>query len=109
MPITPRIKVETPVADTDTSFNVTLAVAATAQDLVLVPATKVGRAVSLVNEGPGVVALAFDATATIADFRLEEGDAYDEHDLELTTKISFINITPAALPRIRGILWSGIP
>jgi hypothetical protein len=84
-----------------------LAVAATAEDLVSVPGSKKGRTLSLVNEGPGDVALAFDATATITDLLLMEGDAYDEHDLEVGTNVSFINVSVGETPRVRGILWSG--
>lgn len=109
MPIRRKPKFDVPIADTSTPFDVTLAVAATAEDLVSVPANKKGRAVSLVNEGPGTVAIAFDATAIVTDLLLEEGDAYDEHDLEIATKLSFINVTAAATPRVRGILWSGDP
>ncbi len=107
MPINPRPVLTTPVSDTSTPFDVTLAVTATAEDLVTVPAQKKGRAVSLVNEGPGEVAIAFDATATVADLLLGEGDAYDEHNLEISTNVSFINVTPTETPRVHGILWSG--
>jgi hypothetical protein len=107
MPITPTPAVTTPVADTDTPFNVTLATTDIAQDLVLVPAAKKGRAVSLVNEGPGAVALAFDSTATVSGLLLETGDAYDEHNLEVSTKVSFINKVTGDTPRVRGVLWSG--
>ena len=94
-------------ADTSTPFNVTLAVSATAEDLVAVPGSKKGRVISIVNEGPGAVAIAFDAVAITSDLLLEEGDAYDEHGLEITTKVSFINVTVGQTPRVRGILWSG--
>lgn len=106
MPIRRKPKTAFPSSDTATPFDVTLTTPDTAEDLVTVPSGK-GRIVSLINEGPGSVALAFDAVATVADFLLEEGDAYDEHDLALSTKISFINVTPASSPRVRGILWSG--
>ena len=107
MPITPQPNIKVPASDTPTPFDVTLALAATAEDLVAVPALKTGRIISLVNEGPGAVALNFDGTATATDLLLEEGDAYDEHDLEIATNISFINVTVAQTPRVRGILWSG--
>lgn len=97
------------VADTPTSFDETLTTADTAEDLATVPVDKKGRIVSLVNEGPGAVAIAFDAVATITDLLLEEGDAYDEHDLEISTKLSFINVTASQTPRVRGIIWSGNP
>jgi hypothetical protein len=107
MPIRPKPKFTYPFADTSTPFDVTLAVAATAEDLVAVPVNKKGRTLSLINEGPGSVALAFDATAIASDLLLEEGDAYDERDLEIGTNISFINVTAGQTPRVRGILWSG--
>ena len=113
MPITPRasttVNSESANADTATPFDVTLAVTATASDVVLVPALKKGRTLSLVNEGPGDVALKFDGTATITDLLIKEGEAYSEARLEISTKVSFINVTAAQLPRVRGILWSGNP
>lgn len=111
MPITPRatITTERQNADTATSFSVTLAVAATASDLVLVPAFKKGRTISLVNEGPGDVAIKFDGTATVSDLLIKEGEAYAEANLEVSTKVSFINVTPTQLPKVRGVLWSGTP
>jgi len=111
MPIFPKqsttVNVSTTKADTDTPFDVTLAVAATAEDLVSVPALKKGRILSLINEGPGDVAIKFDATATATDTLIKEGEAYSEAGLEVSTKVSFINVTPAALPRVRGQLLSG--
>jgi hypothetical protein len=100
---------QTPPPDTNTPFNVTLAVAGTASNLVLVPALKRGRSVAFLNEGPGDIAVAFDATATASSLLLREGDEYNDSGLNLTTKISFINVTPASLPVVRGILWSGNP
>lgn len=109
MPIKPRPKIKVPVADTSTPFNETLATPATPEDLVTVPSGNKGRIVSLVNEGPGDVAIAFDADATVDDLLLYEGDAYDEHDLEISTRISFINVTTDEQPQVRGVLWSGAP
>ncbi|KKN82250.1 hypothetical protein LCGC14_0310630 [marine sediment metagenome] len=96
-------------ANEDTSFNVTLAVAGTAEDLVTVPSGKKGRIVSIVNEGPGAIAVAFDVTATTSDLLLEEGDAYADQGLEISTNVSFINVTVSETPRVRGVLWSGLP
>ncbi len=107
MPITPRSPNNFPIADTPTSFDVTLAVTATAEDLVAVPALKKGRMVSIVNEGPGAAAVAFDNTATVTDILLEVGDTYDDQGLEFVTNISFINVTSSAQPRLRGVIWSG--
>lgn len=110
MPITPTPNKATPPADTATPFNNTLAVTDTAEDLVLVPSpsTKKGRAISLINDGPGAVALAFDATAVVASgLVLQPGEAYSEANLEIDTKVSFINIVTGDLPVVRGVLWSG--
>ncbi len=104
MPIRPVPVLTEKFYDTNTPFDVTLSVAATAEDFATVPVLKKGRSISLVNEGPGAVAIAFDATAVIGDLLLEEGDQYDEHRLEIATAISFINVTPAQQPRVRGIL-----
>lgn len=107
MPLRKKSKSAFPSADTPTPFDVTLAVPATAEDLVTVPSGKKGRMVSLVNEGPGDAAIAFDADATVSDLLLEEGDEYNDHGLEFSTKISVINVTLLATPRVRGIIWSG--
>ena len=107
MPITPKPVFSEQLADTDTPFDVILAVAATAEDLVAVPGGKKGRIISLVNEGPGEIALKADGTATTTDLLLKEGEAYSESRLEVSTNFSFINVTTSATPRVRGVLWSG--
>lgn len=107
MPIKPKPKFDFPFADEATPFDETLTTPATAEDLVTVPSGKKGRAISIVNEGPGDAAVVFDATATTADLLLIEGDAYDDQMLEISTKLSFINVTAGQSPRLRGVLWSG--
>lgn len=108
MPITPANTPNTPkFADTATPFEVTLTTAATAEDLVTVPASKKGRAISLINDGPGDIAIAFDGTATVTSLVLRQGEAYSDNGLEISTNVSFINVTPASLPVVRGVLWSG--
>lgn len=92
-------------ADEATPFDVTLAVAGTAEDAVTPPTSKVGRIVSLVNEGPGKVYISFDGTATTTDLELDKRDVYTEADISVVTNISFIGET-GKLPRVRGILWS---
>jgi len=84
-----------------------LGVAATAQALVVVPALKRGRTLSIVNEGPGDAAIKFDGPATVTDVLLKEGDAFSNDNLDFATNVSFINVTLAALPRLRGMLGSG--
>ncbi len=94
-------------ADEDTSFDVTLAVANTAEDLVTPPVSKSIRRVNIVNEGPGSAHIAFDGTATISDLELAKGDSYDEADVEVVTNISFIGES-GKQPRVRGIVWSNV-
>ena len=89
------------------AFDETLTVAGTAEDLVLVPATKRGRTLSIVNEGPGDAAVKFDGTATATDVLLKEGDSMAQDNLDLTTKVSFINVGASNLPRLRGMLGAG--
>ena len=107
MPITPRPVFEEQLADVDTAFDVTLAVTDTAEDFVTVPAPKLGRILSFVNEGPGAVAIKANADAVVTDLLLEEGDTYSEARLEVSTRFSFINIDTGDQPRVRGVLWSG--
>lgn len=107
MPIKPNPVFQEKFADISTPFLVTLTTPATAEDLVTVPATKKGRIISLVNDGPGTIALAFDAVATTSDLNLKEGEAYSEAKLLIATKVSFINVTVGQTPAVRGVLWSG--
>ena len=111
MPITPQSTSKfTPPADEATPFTNTLAVTDTAEDLVLVPVTKKGRVLSLINDGPGAVVLAFDATAVVATgLLIREGEAYSDEGLEIDTKVSFINAVTGDTPVVRGVLWSGLP
>lgn len=109
MPITPANTPNTQkFADTATPINNTLAVTDVAEDLVLVPVTKKGRVLSIINDGPGDVALAFDTTAVPATgLVILEGEAYSDSGLEISTKVSFINMTTGDTPAVRGVLWSG--
>ena len=106
MPITPPSPAQK-FADQDTPFLVTLTIAGTEQQLVAVPATKKGRVVSLVNDGPGTVAIAFDQAATSAGLNIKLAEGYSEAGLEITTDVRFINVTAAQTPTVRGVLWSG--
>ena len=94
-------------ADQDTPFLVTLTLAGTEQLLAAVPATKKGRIISLVNDGPGTVAIAFDQVATTAGLNLKPGEGYSDVGLEVSTDVRFINVTAAQTPTVRGVLWSG--
>lgn len=89
-----------------TTFDVTLAVAGTAENAVVPPATKTGRRLSIVNEGPGIAYIKFDGTATILNgLALGKGDTYDDDNITVVTNVSFIGEV-AKQPRVRGILWS---
>ena len=92
-------------ANEDTPFDVTLAVAGTAEDAVVPPATKVGRRISIVNHGPGKAYIAFDGTATATSLVIDKGDSYDEADVAIATKVSFIGEV-GKTPRVSGVLWS---
>ena len=107
MPISQRPVFVEQLADVDTPFDVTLSVSDTAEDLVTVPGGKKGRILSLVNEGPGDIALKADNTATVTDLLLKDGEAYSESRLDVSSRFSFINVTASAQPRVRGVLWSG--
>lgn len=106
MPITPPSQAQK-FADQDSPFAVVLALAGTEQLLVTVPATKKGRIISLVNDGPGTVAIAFDQVATSAGLNLKPGEGYSDAGLEVSTDVRFINVTAAQTPTVRGVLWSG--
>lgn len=105
MPIMPA-PVGTPATDTPTPIDKTLAVADTAEDLAAVPSQKVGRTLSIINDGPGSAFIAFDATATVADYELKKNESYGEMGLDLATNVSFIGDS-GKKPRVRGMLWSG--
>ena len=107
MPITPANASNSSGSDVSTAFDVTIAVVATAEDLVTVPNSPNdrGKTLSLINDGPGDVNIGFDADATASDLLIKEGEAYDEHDLAILTKVSIYGATEQ--PTIRGILWSG--
>ena len=108
MPIIPAPPTPTqfPASDEDTPFDVTLAVVDTAEDLATVPGTKTGRAISIVNEGPGAAFVSFDADATTSDLELGKGDSYSDGGLAIASKVSFIGES-GKQPRLRGVLWSG--
>lgn len=111
MAITPRASSAAqntpPPVDTQSPFEMTLGVTSVAEDLAIVPVGKRGRQIDIINEGPGDVAVKFDATATPAHTLLREGDSVSWANLNIVTKVSFINITAAALPTLRGVLMSG--
>ncbi len=92
-------------ADESAIFDVTLAVADTAEDVITPPAGKTGRIISLVNEGPGKVFITFDGTATTSDLALDRRDMYTEADISIATNISFVG-EAGKTPRVRGVLWS---
>ena len=106
MPITPPSQAQK-FADQDTPFNVTLTLAGTEQQLVAVPGGKRGRVISLINDGPGTIAISFDQAATTAGLNLKIGEGYSEMALEIATDVRFINVTAAQTPTVRGVLWSG--
>lgn len=107
MPIFPSPVASVDSADEATPFDVTLAIANTEEAVVAVPGGKKGRIVSLVNEGPGSVFLAFDAAATLSSAEVQKKESYGEAGLEISTDVRFIGET-GKTPRVRGVLWSGV-
>lgn len=106
MPFQPAPEVDVGLADEDTPFDLTLATAGTAEDLVTVPVNKLGRSISLVNEGPGSVFIEFDGVATLTSVEVTRRESYSEAHLAIGAKVSFIGET-GKTPRVRGVLWSG--
>ncbi len=92
-------------AEESTPFDVTLAVAGTAEDAVVPPTGKSIRRVNVVNHGPGSVFIEFDGTATTTSLEVEQRGSYDEGDIGITTNISFIGET-GRTPRVTGVVWS---
>ena len=106
MPFAPAtVPSVSPLADEATPINLTLTVVDTAEDLASVPTDKRGRILSIVNEGPGIVYLAFDADATTADTVVKKNESYSENDLDIASRVSFIGES-GKTPHVRGILWS---
>lgn len=109
MPIIPNSSVNIntdQVVDQAVPINKTLAVVNTAEDLVLVPATKKGRQFSLVNEGPGSAFIQVDGTATLLSTEVKVKDTWYETALSISTRLSFIGET-GKQPHVRGVLWAG--
>ena len=110
MPIIPSSSINintTPMVDEPTPVNKTLAVANTAEDLVLVPVGKKCRKFTFINEGPGTAYIAADGTATTASVPIEPKDAWSEEGVEVSTKFSFIGES-GKKPKVRGVIWSGV-
>jgi hypothetical protein len=107
MPIIPSPVASVDSANEATPFDVTLAVADTEEELVAVPGGKLGRVVSLSNEGPGSAFIEFDAAATLTSLEIKKNESYGEMGLEISTDVRLIGET-GKQPRVRGILWSGI-
>lgn len=92
-------------AEESTPFDVTLAIAGTAEDAVVPPTGKAIRRVNIVNHGPGTAFVEFDGTATVASLEVEQRGSYDEADIGVSTNISFIGET-GRKPRVTGVVWS---
>ncbi len=92
-------------AEESTLFDVTLAIADTAEDAVAPPSGKSIRRINIVNHGPGVAFIEFDGTATTASLEIEKRGSYDEGDIGVVTNISFVGET-GKQPRVTGVAWS---
>lgn len=96
-----------PVVDQATPVMKTLAVANTAEDLILVPVGKKCRKFTLINNGPGTAFIEADGLATTASVPIQVGDAWVEESVEVSTKFSFIGES-GKKPVVRGVIWSGV-
>lgn len=97
-----------PVTDQAVPIQKTLAVANTAEDLVLVPAGKKGKRFTIINMGPGAAYVEVDGTATLASIKLPSGATWTEDsDVQISTKFSFIGDT-GQTPTVTGVLWAGV-
>lgn len=95
------------VTDEMTPFDVTLAVADTAEDLVAAPGGKTGRELTLHNAGPGDAYIAFDAPATTSDLLIPARHSWATTiPTSIGTKVSFIGAA-GKTPRVFGALFSG--
>lgn len=90
------------------AFNVTLAVAGTAQDFATIPVGKVGHNIRLVNLGPGDVCISPDATASAGSgIMVRAREEYRDEGLGVATRWSFVG-EAGKTPAIRGVVWCGL-
>lgn len=93
-------------ADTPIYMNET--VTDTASDIATAPTGKDGMVVSIWNDGPSPVAIAFDATATpTSKLILNAGEGYAEGSIRVSTRISAISLVAGQSAVVRGTLWCG--
>ena len=104
-----QLNVGDKTADEEVPFDVTLAVADTAETLFTVPAGKKLRSVTAANEGTGSahISLTAGAPATTANLELGKRDSFSENDLDMPEgTYSFIGAT-GQTPRVRGLAMVG--
>lgn len=90
-----------------TDFEATV-VDTAASDIVSTPSGKVGDTLSLWNDGPAAVRIAFDADATqTTGILVNSGEGYSEADITVNTRVSAIAVTGTGVnAQVRGVLWS---
>lgn len=92
----------------DTSDPINATVTNVASDVVTVPNGKKGMVVSLWNDGPSAVRIAFDVTATpTTGIVLNPGEGYADGNLAIAARISAISLVTGQDASMRGIMWSG--
>lgn len=108
MPIIKAGKVTVARATTPVHIN-DEAVAVTAGDIATVPAGKQGMLLSVYNNGPASVNIAFDSDASATHgIPLDPGDEYAESDITIVTRVSAISTSATGQgATVRGILWCG--
>lgn len=93
-------------ATTSTPINST--VTDVASDIATIPANQEGMNVSIWNDGPSPVRVAFDTAATATtgiEIKAEEG--YADADLAIATRISAVSTVAGQQALLRGVVWSG--
>lgn len=106
MPLFGAVKVQIQRGDTPVPINAP--VTDVASDVALVPSGKDGLVLSLWNDGPSAVSVAFDVTATPTNgVILNPGEGYAEGDIKINTKVSAISMITGQTATLRGTLWCG--
>lgn len=91
---------------TPTDFEAT--VTSTAGDVVTAPTNQSGDTLSLWNDGPASVRIAFDADATATTgILVKAGEGYSEADITVASRVSAIIVAGTGVNAVvRGVLWS---
>lgn len=106
MPLFGKPTVNQKTASTSTPINST--VTDVAADIATVPAGKEGMIVSILNDGPSDIRVAFDADATAASgLSIKAGESYADSGFAIATRVSAVSVAAGQVAVVRGVLWSG--